>query len=183
MAKQVALEEAFDLGSVHGNGAELSFVATPEEMSQILDIIGIVSLDRLEGDIRIKPWHKTGFMLIGELRASAAQECVVTLDRVPEEVVEPFERTFIPEAEANQEEPDEHVEVAFILEAEDPPDILTGHTINLLEIVAEHLALGLNPWPRAEGAEIDAAYRLSDEDIETQDKGPNPFDVLKDLKH
>lgn len=183
MAKQIALEEAFDLGGIHGNGAELSFVASPEEMSQILDIIGIISLDRLEGEIRVKPWHKTGFMLVGELRASATQECVVTLDRVPEEVVEPFERTFIPEAEAAQEEPDEDVVVDFILEAEDPPEILTGHTINLLEIVAEHLALGLNPWPRAEGAQIDAAYTITDKDIEADKKAPGPFDVLKDLKH
>jgi uncharacterized metal-binding protein YceD (DUF177 family) len=183
MTKQVALEEAFDLGSVHGNGAEISFVASREEMSQILDIIGIVSLNRLEGDIRIKPWHKTGFMLVGELRASAAQECVVTLDPVPEEVVEPFERTFIPEAEAAREEPDEDIVVDFILEAEDPPDILTGHTINLLEIVAEHLALGLNPWPRAQGAEINAAYTITDKDIDADETAPSPFDVLKDLKH
>lgn len=183
MTTQVELQKPFDLGSMNGNGVEIEFVASLDDMAQIVVIIDIIALNRLEGKIRIKPWHKTGYMLIGELRATAVQECVVTLEPVSEQVVEPFERTFISEAEAAQEEPDEHVEVDLILEAEDPPEILTGHSINLLEIVAEHLALGLTPWPRAEGAEIDAAYQLDDEDVETGGKAPNPFDVLKNLKH
>lgn len=179
MKTQVALTEPFDLGSIHGNGAEISFEANLEELAQVLDIIGIIGLSRLEGEIKIKPWHKTGFMLVGEVRASAVQECVVTLEPVAEEVIEPFERTFIPEAEAAQEEPDENVEVDFVLEAEDPPEILTGHTINLLEIIAEHLALGLDAWPRKAGAEIDPKWQPGEDD----DDKPNPFDVLKGLKH
>lgn len=103
----------------------------------------------------------------------------MTLEPVPEQVVERFERTFLPEAEAAQEEPDENVEVDFILEAEDPPEILTGHTVNLLEIVAEHLALGLDPWPRKSGAEIDTKWQAGEE----AEEASNPFDILKQLKH
>lgn len=183
MTKQVVLGKPFDLGSINANGTSIRFQASPDELAQIADIIGVIGLDRLEGEAKIKPWHKTGFMLVGTLRASAVQECVVTLEPVPEDVTEPFERTFIPAAEAEQEEPDENVEVAFILEAEDPPDILTGHTINLLEIVAEHLALGLEPWPRKPGAEIDAAYRANTDSEGGDERRPNPFDVLKKLKH
>lgn len=183
MTMRVELQEPFDLGRMNGNGVNIEFVASSDDMAQIVDIIDIIAVNCLEGIVRIKPWHKTGYMLTGELRATAVQRCVVTLEPVSEEVVEPFERTFIGEAEAAQEEPDERVEVDLILEAEDPPEILSGHTINLLEIIAEHLALGLNPWPRAEGAEIDPAYRLNDDDVETGGKAPNPFDVLKNLKH
>lgn len=183
MTTRVELQKPFDLGSMNGNGVEIKFVANLDDMSLVVEIINIVGLTRLEGNIQIKPWHKTGYMLTGELRATAVQECVVTLEPISEEVVEPFERTFISEAEATQEEPDEHVEVDLILEAEDPPEVLIGHSINLLEIVAEHLALGLTPWPRVEGAQIDAAYQLEDDDVETGGKAPNPFDVLKNLKH
>lgn len=178
-ARQVVLAEPLELGGINANGADICFTAGPEELAQVLEVIGIINLSRLEGEVRIKPWHKTGFMLVGELRASVVQECVVSLEPVPEEVVEPFERTFIPEAEAMQEEPDEHVEVDFILEAEDPPELLIGHTVNLLEIIAEHLALGLNPWPRKDGAEIDPKWQPGEDGEDT----PNPFDVLKHLKH
>lgn len=180
MKKQVCLSELFDLGSINANGTVIRFVADARECQQVLDIIGIISLDRLEGEARIKPWHKTGFMIEGEVRASVVQECVVTLDPVTEEVVETFERTYIPEAEAEatREEPDEDVEVDFILEAEDPPEVLASPSINLLEIVAEHLALGLNPYPRKQGAEIDPVWQTDD----NEEQQPKPFDVLKQLK-
>lgn len=183
MTTQVVLGKPFDLGSINARGTRIRFEASPEELGQVIDILGIIGLDRLEGEAEIKPWHKTGFMLVGTLRASAVQECIVTLEPVAEEVTEPFERTFIPEAEAAQEEPDENVVVDFDLEAEDPPDILTGHAINLLEIIAEHLALGLDPWPRKPGAEIDAAYQAGGGDEGGDGDAPNPFDVLKKLKH
>ena len=90
MTTKVELQKPFDLGSMNGNGVEIEFVANSVEMAQITDIISIISISHLKGKIRIKPWHKTGFMLTGELRATAVQECVVTLEPVTEDVVEPF---------------------------------------------------------------------------------------------
>lgn len=53
MAKQVVLGEPLKLGGVNANGADIRFEASPEEMSQVVEIIGIVGLDKLEGEVRI----------------------------------------------------------------------------------------------------------------------------------
>lgn len=178
MKLTIALSDPFDLSKIDENGTEISFVATAGELEKAQETLQIEGLSRLEGVATIKPWHKTGFMVAGTLSASAVQICVVTLEPVAEEVSEPFERTFIPPEEAAEEEPDEDVTAEFILEAEDPPDILEGHTIDLFSLISEHLALGLDPYPRKTDAKIDAAYQLSTEEEEAE----NPFSVLKQLK-
>ena len=178
MKLHVKLSDTFDLSKIDVNKTEVSFVATEDERAKVRETLMIPEVSRLEGTLTIRPWHKTGFMIGGDLSASVAQECVVTLERVEEEVETRFERSFLPPEEAAQVEPDEDVEVDFALESEDPPDILDGHTLNLLKIVSEHLALGLEPYPRKEGAQISDTYARGEE----EDAKENPFDVLKQLK-
>jgi uncharacterized metal-binding protein YceD (DUF177 family) len=178
MKLTITLSDPFDLSKIDENGTEINFIATAKELEGVKETLQIERLSKLEGVATIKPWHKTGFIVAGTLRASAVQICVVTLEPVAEEVSEPFERTFIPPEEAAEEEPDEDVATEFILEVEDPPDILEGHTLDLLSLISEHLALGLDPYPRKPDARIDAAYQLSKEEEDKE----NPFSVLKQLK-
>lgn len=151
MKIDVTLSDPFDLSKIDVNKTEVAFVANTEELKEVRETLKIPDVSRLEGTLIVRPWHKTGFMINGYLSASVTQECVVTLEPVDEEVETDFQRTYLPPDEAAQQEPDEDVEVDFALESEDPPDILEGHTINLLAIVSEHLALGLEPYPRKEG--------------------------------
>jgi uncharacterized metal-binding protein YceD (DUF177 family) len=181
MKKEVILADPFDLSKIDTNRMEISFIASTDECARIREILGVDALHSLEGYATIKPWHKTGFMLEGTLEASVEQICVVSLEPVPEAICEPFQRTFLPPREAEQEEPDENVIAEFVLESEDPPDILRGHTLDLLTIISEHLALGLDAYPRKPGIEIDPAYRSDVEEHGPDDK-PNPFAVLKQLK-
>ena len=178
MKIDVALSDLFDLSKIDVNNNEIGFEASAQELGDVLDILKIPGLTRLKGVFKVRPWHKTGFMLNGHISASVTQECVVTLELVDEEVETDFERSFLPPEEAAQLEPDEDVEVDFVLESEDPPDILEGTTINLLAIISEHLALGLEPYPRKEGAEIADSYQASEEELANE----NPFAVLKRLK-
>lgn len=175
MKLTVSLSEPFDLGKIDENKTTLTFAAVAEEEAQILETLGILGLEDVAGEIDIKPWRKTGFLVQGRLTATATQACVVTLDPVDEKVVALLERTYLPAAEIEAEE---EADADFVFEAEDPPEPLDGSTLDLLAVVTEELALALEPYPRKEGAEIDARFG----DPGDEDEAENPFSVLKQLK-
>ena len=79
----------------------------------------------------------------GSLHARLHQECVVSLDSFPVEVVEEFAVRFVTEGQENEDADDP-----------DEPDELPidGNTLELGEATVEQLALALDPYPRKPGA-------------------------------
>jgi hypothetical protein len=69
-------------------------------------------------------------------------------------------------------------EVIVSAETEDPPEAVTGGMIDLGETAAQQMALALDPYPRAPGAEPNAA--VADVGREGKDDELNPFSVLKE---
>lgn len=176
MKLEARLSEAFDLSKIDANGTLVSFDAALEERAQLTETLGIEGVESLAGEIHIRPWRKTGFMLDGTMMADVIQTCVITLDPVRERVEARFEQAFLPASDDKGGVPD--VEVDFNLETEDPPDVLEGHTLDLLAVLGEHLALNLDPYPRLPGARVDPAYQDEGEAGEKE----NPFAALKVLK-
>ena len=83
-----------------------------------------------------------------DINADIVQRCVVTLEplraRIAERGVETeFVLAAAPEAR----------EVVFMPDDADPPEPLHGERIDVGELVAQHLALALDPYPRTPGAE------------------------------
>jgi len=121
--------------------------ANPEELIALAARFGILSLDSLTAEIEINPPTRRGLVrLKGHLHARVVQTCVVTLEPLPAAVEAPFALTFGPPPE------DEDDEIDLIWDGEDPPDQIEDGRIDLGEVVAEHLALSLDPFPRAPGA-------------------------------
>ena len=107
----------------------------------------------------------------GTLSARVVQTCVATAEPVPAEVAEAFSLRFRLASPATSEE---EVELAATdLDVEE----YEGGSIDLGEAVAETLALSLNPYPRAPGAEevLKAAGVVSEEEA-------GPFAALAALK-
>ena len=109
----------------------------------------------------------------GHLKASIVQSCVITGAPVQEEIMETIEERFTLKAEFSSE-------VEISLDDDDPPEPITGNEIDLGEIVAQHLGVALNPYPRAPVAEIPDAYQ--EDGDETPDLQKNPFLALAALK-
>jgi hypothetical protein len=61
-------------------------------------------------------------------------------------------------------------------DAPDPPELLVGNTLDVGEAIAEHLALALEPYPRAPGAEFQI---LAEAEPVEAEKRPNPFAILQ----
>lgn len=108
----------------------------------------------------------------GRLRASVTQSCVASGEPVEAEIDEPFALVFRPRSEAGR--PDEEVELG---EAELDVTFYDGALVDLGEAVAETLALALDPYPRAAGAE----EALKAAGVKTEEEA-GPFGALAALR-
>lgn len=134
----------------------------------------LLALNAFTAQVEILPWRKTGLRVEGSLAADVVQACVVTLDPVPAQLNEKFSLQFRPVGPVK----DGDREVAINPLDEEPPEPLLEEGFDLGEVVAEQLALALEPYPRVPGAKV------SDDlgSAEILEKKPNPFEVLKDFK-
>ncbi len=122
--------------------------------------------------------------LQGTLGAQVTQTCVVTLEPVDNLIEAEFSGVFVRDADnigitdSEDEEEDQGPDIL----GEIIPDIVDS--IDLGEFFVQQLALELDPFPRKEGADINAYTIESKEKItdEENEERKNPFDVLKKLK-
>ncbi|WP_431280636.1 YceD family protein [Humitalea sp. 24SJ18S-53] len=129
-----------------GHVVEIS--ASPAERAALALRLGLIDLPSLTARWRLSP-EETG-CIVAEVTvlADVVQECVVTLDPVPQRVEETVRLRFLPPGvEPTDDDP------------ETPDDIpCEREVMDLGEATAETLALLLDPYPRAEGAVLpDAA--------------------------
>lgn len=153
------------------DGERLDLVADEAERASIAQRLGLQSLDRLDAHVSLT---RTGPIVraSGRLMATLEQSCVVTTDPVPARVDEPFELVFMPEPAPG--EADEEIELG---EADCDVAFYDGAMIDLGTAIADSLALGLDPYPRSQGA--DAA--LKEAGILTEEQA-SPFAALAALK-
>jgi hypothetical protein len=170
-------------------GLEISIVANEQERAALAEIDGLVALTRLEADLRVAREGAGGARVTGGLRAELRQTCVVSLEEFDARVVEAIDVRFAPEREIERLSADErrgnerrhastkareakasHHEA--ILD-EDAPDPLVDGRIDLGAIVAEFLALGLDPYPRKPGA------RFAESDDLQSGEAASPFAGLR----
>lgn len=166
--------------SVHMRGRTERLTATPAECAALAARFDILAVSSLTAQIELRPHRRDGLALSGHLVADVVQACVVSLEPVPAHIEVDFERVFEPGAE----DPNESFSVddLFDPDAEDPPEPLIDGIVDLGEVVAEELALSLDPYPRAPDAEIPAQYRDTDEEDPAQARAGDthrPFAVLK----
>ena len=154
--------------------------ARPEERRALVARFGLEDLSDLAGALSVY-WRGEEVVVEGTIRATATQACIVTLEPVDETIDEEFVVIFAERArEAQEHEPPEN-EFAAPRELVEP---LEGDSIDLGELLAQQLSLALNPYPRAEGAELPEEERRAGEtqDEQGSDESANPFAVLKQLK-
>ena len=155
-------------------GLHVTQIATPAERAAIAEALDIVSCDGLEADYVVRALGEGRYRLKGSLTAQITQECVVTLEPVPEKVVEEIDVAFWP-LDSLPHAGEEEMEVSCVPEVEaiEHGQIAAGRV--LLEI----LLASLDPYPRKPGA------RFEWEDAATEEAagGTGPFAGLKKLKN
>lgn len=114
----------------------------------------------------------------GRLRAQIVQDCVLSLEPVPQAIDEAFRLDFAREKHAEGREGGE----ILLSAAADAPEPLEGSSIDIGEIVAEQLALLADPYPRRAGvslADVLAQPAPRQRKISNKNK---PFAALRKLR-
>ncbi len=163
-----------DITQLSSKGREYQLTAKDDERREIAGYLGLLELPSLNATVTLTQAANGIITVSGVLQADVVQQCVVSLAPVQASISESFELGFTrtPLDEGDEEE----LEVSPY---DDPPDTLTGDSIDLGEIVVEQLALFLDPYPRAPGAVFQNPSKEGDEPVKAT---VSPFAVLAKLK-
>ena len=127
--------------------------ANAEERAQLAQVLDLIALDELTAQVSLRRLASGLIEVKGALDARLVQRCVVTLEPVPAEVHETFRWTF---GDAEPEPTLGEIDIDF--SDSDPPEPIEHGQIDLGQVVAEELSLGLDPYPRKEGAVLPQEY-------------------------
>ncbi|WP_044560838.1 DUF177 domain-containing protein [Azospirillum sp. B4] len=126
--------------------------ATPAERAALAKRLDLVSLDSLTALVRLRRIRGGQMVRVtGELEAQVVQSCVVTLEPLPASVRDEFQALFAPAHLVPKDEDD--LENLGLDDEVDPPEPIENGRIDIGELVAQHLSLALDPYPRKEDAE------------------------------
>lgn len=165
------------VAAIEADGQEVEIVADADERRALAAFLGIDAVRDFRADLTVRRWRGEGVAVRGTVTATIEQACVVTLEPVEQHIEEAIDVTFLPAARLGRGIA--HDVVVEPLGA-DPPEPLEGDTIDLAAIAVEHMALGIDPYPRAPGAEFDAgAYGVDDSE---EEEPASPFAVLAKLR-
>lgn len=182
-SRKSAAEEGFSyfvtVSSLPKAGMTIRFVAKPEECAALARRLGIPSVERLAADVVVARWRADGVAITGSLSADVVQTDVVTLDPLPQHLTEAVDLVFVPEQSRIARPPQPFDgELHLDPEGDDIPDTFSGDRIDLGAALAEILALGLDPYPRAPTAVFEAI----DTDPDPDAGRVSPFATLAKLK-
>ena len=140
---------------------------------------GVQEVQSFEAELVLGRWKRDGIRVKGHVSSAIVQECVVTLDPVPQQIEEDFEAVFLPENSRLARRPvDGNGEMFLDPDGPDLPELFSGDSIDVGAVAAEFAALSIDAYPRKQGLE----YADHVESDPASDKKPSPFAVLQGLK-
>jgi hypothetical protein len=137
----VTLSKSVELAALPPQGAEFTIEADAAARAAVAARLGVPALEHLSGAFRLTP-ISDGVEIRFLLEARAARECVVSLEPMTEEIREHFALRL------------ERARGSRAVDADDEwaHEPLEGDSIDLGELLIQHLSLALDPHPRKPGA-------------------------------
>lgn len=151
MSDEALFSRPVNVETLPRDGLAQKIEATPAEREAVAKLNGLAAIDELRASFVIKRSGR-GVRVTGSVHAAVTQNCIVTLEPVPAILEEPVDVRFEPERDARAKgraEPE-----VVTLEDVDAPDAIVDGKIDLGALAAEFMVLGLDPYPRAPGAEF-----------------------------
>ena len=171
--ERVQEEPAWDhplaVAEIPPEGAVLKLVPGEAEREALARHAGVLAVPSLVADIKATPDGKGGVVIEGDLAARVRQTCVVSLEPFDNAVNEHIALRFLPEGTRVAVGDDEKTE-------EEEPDLVRGGIVDLGAVIAEFLALGVDPYPRRPGAVFTPPA------ADARDEASSPFAALGKLK-
>jgi uncharacterized metal-binding protein YceD (DUF177 family) len=135
------------VATINRGGETLALTPTEAEGAALASRLGVEAVRGLVAEVVLKTRGKGVVAARGRVRATLDRLCVISLAPIEEAIDERFSVLFRPGPAAAD------AEVAIEPDADDE-EFYEGGTIDPGELVAQTLALALDPWPRAPGASL-----------------------------
>ncbi len=152
----------------------LEYLATTEECAALARRFGLSAIARLHASGGLKRLGSGQVRLRITLEAEVSQTCVVTLDPVVNRIEEDLDILFEPARRDSAA-----LDISFDPTADREP--LMGDSLDVGEIVAEELALSLDPYPRKSGIALGIGPSGPAAEAGEKPRG-GPFEALAALK-
>jgi len=127
-------------------GRHLELTADEPIRTSLAEAAGVNGLTRIEASFDLTRHGRSGLRVLGAVSASVRQTCVVTLEPVLNEVMEPIDLVFAPAGGQTS------ARAELVLEAHDRTEPLVNGMVDLGAVATEFLILGIDPYPRRPGA-------------------------------
>jgi uncharacterized metal-binding protein YceD (DUF177 family) len=157
------LSRPLEVARVARLGSNEKISADATECQALARRFQVPKVHAVTAELKAKAWRGGGMKLSGEARIDLDQVSVVSLDTFRSQIRAPVERYFLNTRADDALDPDLDI---------DP--ILNG-VIDLGEVVAEAIALELDPYPRMAGETFEA---IIEDDPDLDDRKPSPFNIL-----
>jgi uncharacterized metal-binding protein YceD (DUF177 family) len=182
------VSRAIAVDRIDDEGLDMEISATDAERAALAERFDLISLDRLEARVSLRrEADGSGVQMALHLIADVVQPCVVTLEPVGDHIEDAAGFLFVRAEDMPEPSHDADEELAEG-EEEDAVEPYFDNTIDVGEVVSEHLAILLNPYPRKPGVtlkdraeELAGIVTIDEDDSASEEEKENPFAVLKQL--
>lgn len=151
------LSRPVDVRRLPGDGLVLAFAADAGEREALARDLGLAAIERLSAEISVVP-VRGGARVRGHFAATVVQASVVSLEPFEAAVEEEFDVRF-----SRDPRPEPTAEIELSAQGDDPPEPLEGDIVDVGAVVAEHLALALDPYPRKPGEQFEDIVEPAEE--------------------
>ena len=161
---QFEFPRPLEVARVSKLGSHEKLVATDAECAALAKRLTVPKIHSLKAELKALPWRGGGMKVGGQATLDLDQESVVSLELFRSTQVVPVERYFL------------NVKGDSDVDSELEIDPIENGIIDLGELVAESIALELDPYPRMPGENFTA---IIESDPAEDEKPPSPFTVLQ----
>lgn len=179
MSKKTDLSLKLVAAEIEREPRSYELEATGEQLAVLTERFELIALNSLSAQVDIHSrGGDDGIFIKGHVKADLVQRCIASLAEVPEQVDTSFSLLLVDPETADRMDADENY-----LDADEPEyDALEGDTVEVGEVVAQTVAISMNPYPRAEGVELSAGNKKDISFNQPELEKENPFAALSKLK-
>lgn len=149
------------VGDIPDTGLHMEIEAPAAVRAAVAELAAVRDLPQLSAVFDLTR-QGAGAHVSGKVRALVGQTCVVSLEPIENRLDEAIDVTFGPPGAASRSNGDE------------PPEPLVNDSVDLGALAIEFLLLGIDPYPRKEGAQFIPP--------KVEEPSEHPFAVLAPLK-
>ena len=152
---------------------------TTVDHNAIIDHLAIETIQMLAAKMTFRPWQKDVVIVESTLNCVLHTLCPISMEPVEQTIDTNIKARFVPpSSKLARPEINEDGEMMLEAEGDDLPDIYEGEHLDAWAIILEYLALEIDYFARADGANFEPVQQFEgDNESET-----SPFAVLQSLK-